>query len=151
MIRIIAAIFAALLCVGIAQAQDKPATPSKSVTPSKSATPNKQATPNKPAAPDKPDSVEEAARLCVHNRLKELTAEDQRGDIATDAALKACTNDLQADLKNKKKSYCEAVAYTGWLVADENSKLNGVQGGPYHADKGFLQSCGKTESWEKHR
>lgn len=107
-------------------------------------------TPRKDAV-EKPSGAEEGARTCVHDRLRQLVAEDQRGDVAADAALNACTNDLKAEFKAKKKSYCEAVAYIGWLVADENSKLNGVSGQPYHPDPGFLQSCGKTESWERHR
>jgi outer membrane biosynthesis protein TonB len=101
----------------------------------------------KPAAA----AVEETARTCIHNRLKELVAQDQREDIATDAALRACSDGLRTEMKEKKKSYCEAVAYIGWLVADENNKLNGVQGQPYQPNRAFIQDCSKTESWEKHR
>ena len=143
MVRFLPALIAACLCTGLAQAQTKPSSakpPATTEKPSASA---------KPEA--KPDSVEEAARTCVHNRLKALVAEDERGDIANDATLNACTNDLRAEFKAKKKSYCEAVAYTGWLVADENSKLNGVQGQPYEPNKAFLQSCAKSHSWEKQK
>jgi len=100
---------------------------------------------------EKPGAVEEAARTCIHNRLKALIEEDQRGDIAADAALNACTQGLKAEFKAKNKSYCEAVAYTGWLVSDENSKLNGVQAQPYQPNMAFIQDCAKTQSWEKHR
>jgi hypothetical protein len=149
MIRAIAAVVLALLTAspGAALAQSATSPPASAKPPAKA---KPEAAP-KPELEAKPDSAEEAARTCVHNRLKELVAEAQRGDIATDAALNACTSNLKADLKTKKKTYCEAVAYVGWLVADENNKLNGVQGQPYRPDKAFLQNCAKTESWEKHR
>ena len=99
----------------------------------------------------KPSGVEEATRTCIHDRLRALIAQEDRGDVSADPALNACTNDLKAEMKAKKKSYCEAVAYIGWLVADENNKLNGISGEPYRPDRGFLQDCAKTESWEKHR
>jgi hypothetical protein len=54
-------------------------------------------------------------------------------------------------MKGQKKSYCEAVAYIAWVVADENSKLNSVQGQPYQPNPAFIRDCSKTESWEKHR
>lgn len=53
-------------------------------------------------------------------------------------------------MKTRKKSYCDAVAYVGWLIADENNKLNGVKGQPYRPDEGFLQQCDKSENWERH-
>lgn len=102
-------------------------------------------------AQDKPDAAEAAARTCIHNRLKDLIAQNSREDVAADTALRACSDGLRNEMKEKKKSYCEAVAYIGWLVADENNKLNGVQGPPYQANKAFIQDCSKTESWEKHR
>lgn len=102
-------------------------------------------------AQDKPDAPEAAARTCIHNRLKDLIAQNSREDVAADTALRACSDGLRNEMKEKKKSYCEAVAYIGWLVADENNKLNGVQGPPYQANKAFIQDCSKTESWEKHR
>lgn len=101
-------------------------------------------------AQDKPYASEEAARACIHKRLTELVAQGH-GDAAGDTPLSACAIDLKAELKAKKKSYCEAVGYIGWLVADENYKLNGVKGQPYRPDKSFLQHCEKSESWEKHR
>jgi len=102
-------------------------------------------------AQDKPGLVEEAARTCIHNRLKELVEQGQREDIAADAPLRACSDGLRNEMKAQKKSYCEAVAYIGWLVADENNKLNGVQGQPYQPNRAFIQDCSKTESWDKHR
>ena len=94
---------------------------------------------------------EQAARSCIHARLKELVAQEQPSNIAADPALSACTNDLRGEFKAKKQSYCEAVAYTSWLAADENSRLNGLQGQPYRPDKAFVQRCEKSESWEKQR
>lgn len=102
-------------------------------------------------APDKLGPAEQTARTCIHNRLKELVAQDQREDIATDAALRACSDGLRNEMKENKKSYCEAVSYIGWLVSDENNRLNGVQGQPYQPNRAFIQDCSKTESWEKHR
>src|SRR3984893_18164530 len=72
---------------------------------------------------------EQAARTCIQKRLTELLAE-KYANIAADTALTACTNDLKAELKAKGKSYCEAIGYIAWLVADENSKRNGVTGQP---------------------
>ncbi len=99
---------------------------------------------------DAPYKNEAAVRECVHKRLVQLIAQNQL-DIAGDSALGECGNSLKAELKERKKSYCEAVSYIGWLVADENSKLNGVQGQPYQPDKASIQRCDKTNSWEKHR
>ena len=101
--------------------------------------------------PDKLGTAEAAARTCIHDRLKELVAQDQREDIAADAPLRTCSDGLRNEMKARKKSYCEAVAYIGWLVADENNKLNGVQGQPYQPNRAFIQDCSKTESWDKHR
>ena len=98
---------------------------------------------------DVPYNNEGAARACVHKRLLDLIAQD-RPNIAGDAALGECTNGLKAELKEKKKSYCEAVSYIGWLIADENSKMNGVQGQPYQLDKASVQRCDKSNTWEKH-
>ena len=64
---------------------------------------------------------EQAARTFIQKRLTELLAE-KYANIAADTALTACTNDLKAELKSKGKSYCEAIGYIAWLVADENSK-----------------------------
>jgi hypothetical protein len=94
---------------------------------------------------------EQAARACIHARLIELVAQERPSNIAGDTALNVCTNELRAEFKAKKKTYCEAVAYTGWLVADENSKLNGLPGQTYRPDKSFIQSCEKSENWDKHR
>jgi hypothetical protein len=65
--------------------------------------------------------------------------------------LSNCTDELRPELKAKGKTYCEAVGYIAWLVADENNKRNGVTGQPYRPDKSFLQHCSKSETWEKHR
>jgi hypothetical protein len=92
---------------------------------------------------------EAAARECVHKRLAELVAQN-RPNIAGDTALAECTKGLQLELKERQKSYCEAVSYFGWLVSDENSKLNGVKGEPYRPDKASIQRCDKSNSWEKH-
>jgi hypothetical protein len=140
----------------------EPASPAPAESPSPVQTPAPAAAPKHKAkapvkkekpepAQDKLGPAEEAARTCIHNRLKELVALDQREDIATDAALRACSDGLRTEMKEKKKSYCEAVAYIGWLVADENNKLNGVQGQAYQPNKAFIQDCSKTESWDKHR
>jgi hypothetical protein len=101
-------------------------------------------------AQDGPYLREQATRTCIQERLAELLAEKQ-ANIAVDTPLTACTNDLKAELKTKGKSYCEAIGYIGWLVADENSKRNGVTGQPYRADKSFLLNCAKSETWDKHR
>jgi hypothetical protein len=98
---------------------------------------------------DVPYNNEGAARACVHKRLLDLVAQDLP-NITGDAALGECTNGLKAELKERKKSYCEAVSYIGWLVADENSKLNGLQGQPYQPDKASVQRCDKSNTWEKH-
>ena len=60
---------------------------------------------------------EQAARTCIQKRLTELLAE-KYANIAADTALAACTNDLKAELKAKGKSYCEAIGYIAWLVAE---------------------------------
>ena len=101
-------------------------------------------------AQDGPYLSESTARTCIQNRLSELLAE-KHANIAADAALTACNNDLKAELKAKGKSYCEAIGYIAWLVADENNKRNAVTGQPYRADKSFLLHCAKSETWDKHR
>ena len=101
-------------------------------------------------AQDGPSPSERAARICIQKRLTELVAE-RYPNIAADAPLTICTNDLKAELKAKGKSYCEAFAYIAWLVADENNKRNSVTGRPYSADKSFLVHCAKSETWDKHR
>jgi hypothetical protein len=180
MIRISAGFVALTLCIVTAQAQtlvapppptrSPPPAPVETPSPAPAEAPSAVQTPapapaRKHKAPAKrevkkakpepaleqPIGAEEAARSCIHNRLKELVALDQREDIATDAGLRACSDGLRTEMKEKKKSYCEAVAYIGWLVADENNKLNGVQGQPYQSNKAFIQDCSKTESWDKHR
>ena len=70
--------------------------------------------------------------------------------ISGDTALAECTKGLQVELKDSKKTYCEAVSYVSWLVADENTKLNGLKGQPYRPDKASIQRCEKTNTWEKH-
>jgi hypothetical protein len=100
----------------------------------------------KPA--EAPYKNEATARECVHKRLAELLAQTQP-NIAGDPALAECTKGLQLELKDRKKSYCEAVSYTAWLVADENSKLNGLKGQPYQPDRASIQRCDKSRSWEK--
>jgi len=72
-----------------------------------------------------------------------------RPNIAGDAALGECTNGLKAELKERKKSYCEAVSYIGWLIADENSKMNGVRT-TLSPDNEGIKRCEKSNSWEKH-
>ena len=92
---------------------------------------------------------EEQARACVHERLVALIAAGTL-NVSGDAALNACTDALRAELKAKKKTYCEAVSYVSWLVADENSKLNGLKSTPYHPDKAAIQRCNKSQTWDKH-
>ena len=89
---------------------------------------------------DGPNASEETARTCVHKRLAELVAQEQR-DINGDPALTACTTELKAELKKNGKSDCEAIAYSAWLVANENSKLSGLSGEPYTPDRAFLKHC----------
>ena len=101
-------------------------------------------------AQDGPYLSEQAARTCIQKRLAELLAE-RNPNIAADAPLTTCTNDLKAEFKAKGKSYCEALGYIAWLVADENSKRNGVTGQPYRADKSFLLHCARSETWDRHR
>jgi len=76
---------------------------------------------------------------------------ERNPNIAADAPLTTCTNDLKAEFKAKGKSYFEAIGYIAWLVADENSKRNGVTGQPYRADKSFLLHCARSETWDRHR
>ena len=97
-----------------------------------------------------PYASDQAARTCIQKRLTELLAE-KHANIAADTVLSSCTNDLKAELKAKGKTYCEAVGYIAWLVADENNKRNGVTGQPYRPDKSFLQHCSKSETWDRHR
>ena len=78
-------------------------------------------------AQDGPYQSEQAARTCIQQRLAELLAE-RNPNIAADAPLTTCTNDLKAEFKAKGKSYCEAIGYIAWLVSDENSKRNGITG-----------------------
>ena len=101
-------------------------------------------------AQDGPYLSEQAARTCIQQRLAELLAE-RNPNIAADAPLTTCTNDLKAEFKAKGKSYCEAIGYIAWLVADENSKRNGMTGQPYRADKSFLLHCARLETWDRHR
>jgi hypothetical protein len=101
-------------------------------------------------AQEGPYRSEQATRTCIQKRLVELVAE-KYANIASDTPLAACSNDLKAELKSKGKSYCEAVSYIAWLVADENSKRNGVTGQPYKADPSFISHCAKSETWAKHR
>ena|ERR1051325_277307 len=100
-------------------------------------------------ATEAPYKNEPAARECVHKRLAELVAQNQP-NIAGDTALAECSKGLQLEFKERRKSYCEAVSYIGWLVADENSKLNGVKGEPYRPGKASIQRCDKSNTWEKH-
>ena len=85
---------------------------------------------------------EKAARDCIHNRMAELVAQNNR-NVTADGALTACANDLKGEMKGKKKSECEATDYVGWLIADENSKLNNIKGRPYKLDKAFILRCQK--------
>jgi hypothetical protein len=87
---------------------------------------------------------EKAARDCIHNRVAELVAENNP-DVTADAALTACAKDLKGEMKAKKKSECEATDYVGWLIADENSKLNNITGRPYKLDKAFVLRCQKPQ------
>jgi hypothetical protein len=99
---------------------------------------------------ERPYASEQAARSCIQKRLTELLVE-KHANIAADTVLSSCTTDLKAELKAKRKTYCEAVSYVAWLVADENNKRNGVTGQPYRPDQSFLQHCSKSETWDKHR
>ena len=97
---------------------------------------------------DGPYASEDAARTCIHKRLAELIAQE-RPDINSDPALAACTTGLKADLKKDGKSDCEAIAYSAWLVANENSKLAGVSGHAYTPDKAFLKHCESLNKGQK--
>jgi hypothetical protein len=72
---------------------------------------------------DAPYDNESAARACVHKRLLDLIAQN-RPNIAGDAALGECTNGLKAELKERKKTHCEAVSYIGWLIAEAPAQHN---------------------------
>jgi hypothetical protein len=85
---------------------------------------------------------EKTGRTCIHDRLAELVAQDNRNATA-DAALTACANDLGTEMKGKGKTDCDATDYVGWIIANENSKLNGLTGQPYKPDKAFLLRCRK--------
>jgi hypothetical protein len=98
---------------------------------------------------EEPYKNEGTARTCIHTRLTELIGQN-RPNIAGDTALTECTKGLQVELKDRRKSYCEAVSYIGWLIADENSKLNGLKGQSYQPDKASIQRCDKANTWEKH-
>jgi hypothetical protein len=76
---------------------------------------------------------------------------EKHANIAADTVLSTRTDELRAELKAKGKTYCEAVGYIAWLVADENNQRNGVTRQPYRPDKSFLQHCSESETWEKHR
>src|SRR5579862_1306797 len=104
----------------------------------------------KSAAPAGPSSDEATARACIHTRLQELVDQQITLNLANDAALSACGDNVRAEFKKQGKSYCEAVDYIGWLVAAENSKLNGLPQHSYKSNKGFIATCGKTENWDKH-
>jgi hypothetical protein len=93
---------------------------------------------------------EPETRLCIQKRLAELIAE-KHANITADTSLNACANDLKAEFKAKGKSYCEAIGYIVWLIADENNKRNDVTGQPYRPDDSFIAHCAKSESWAKHR
>jgi hypothetical protein len=85
---------------------------------------------------------EKAVRDCIHNRMAKLVSQDNR-NVTADAALTACASDLKGEMKGKKKSECEATDYIGWLIADENNKLNNIKGRPYKSDKAFILRCQK--------
>jgi hypothetical protein len=85
---------------------------------------------------------EQTTRACIHKRLAELVAQENR-NAAADATLTACANDLKAEIKKNGKTDCEASDYIGWIVRNENSKLYGLKGAPYKPDKAFLLRCGK--------
>ncbi len=97
---------------------------------------------------DGPYASEGATRTCVNKRLTELVAQEHR-DISGDPALIACTTELKAELKKNGKSDCEVIAYSAWLVVDENSKLHGLSGQPYTSDKAFLKHCESLQNDKK--
>ena len=86
-------------------------------------------------------TTESSARACVKNRLTELIAQDQRLNIANDPAITACTRNLRTEITAARKSDCEATDYISWVIASENSKLNGLPGSPYKLNAGFIKSC----------
>ena len=102
------------------------------------------------AAPPKdgPYPSEEAARACIHKRLSELIEQSHR-DINGDPALAACTATLKAELKKDGKSDCEAIAYSAWLIANENARLSGVSGQAYTPDNAFLKHCESLNKGKK--
>jgi hypothetical protein len=52
-------------------------------------------------------------------------------------------------LKKNGKSDCETMAYSAWLVANENSKLSGLSGEPYTPDRAFLKHCESAKKAQK--
>jgi len=49
-------------------------------------------------AQDEAYKSEKAVRDCIHNRMAELVAQDNR-NVTADAALTACANDLKVEMK----------------------------------------------------
>ena len=95
-------------------------------------------------------SSEAGARACIHKRLTDLIAQEQRQRISGDPVLNACTKDLRAEMRKKGKTDCQEADYISWLVANENSRINGVSGHAYTPNKLFIQSCRKSKT-AKHR
>ena len=89
------------------------------------------------------DRNEPGARACIHKRLTELVAENNR-NVTADPALTACASGLKSELKEKGKTECEITDYIGWIIRNENSKIYGVSGGPYKPDKAFIVRCQKS-------
>ena len=87
---------------------------------------------------------EQAARTCIHRRLSDLIAQDNRTDVAADASLIACTVPLRVEIKKHGKTDCEATDYIMWLIANENGKLYKLSGFPYKPNQSFITHCLKT-------
>jgi hypothetical protein len=94
-------------------------------------------------AQKEPDRNEQGARACIHKRLAELVAENNR-NVTADPALTACASGLKSELKDKGKAECEITDYVGRIIRNENSKIYGVSGGPYKPDKTFITRCQKS-------
>jgi hypothetical protein len=91
-------------------------------------------------------SGEAGARACIHKRLTDLLAQDQRQRISDDPTLSACTKDLKTEMATKGKTACEQADYVSWLVANENSRINGMAGSPYQENKSFIRDCQKPKT-----
>jgi len=87
-----------------------------------------------------PFGKEETTRQCISKRLADLITQSNR-NVTADTSLNACINDLKVEMKGKRKTECDVDDYFGWLIANENNRLNGVTAHPYKPNKAFISRC----------